>query len=89
MRTQDMSRLDDALTRLATALDQLEAGVGDRDSREREFAELDDLKAERERLIARVASLEEETRNLASLTAEVDDRLDGAIAEIREVLARN
>jgi hypothetical protein len=34
-------------------------------------------------------TLEEEARSLASLTAEVDDRLDGAIAEIREVLARN
>jgi len=43
----------------------------------------------RSRLIARVATLEEEARSLASLTAEVDDRLDGAIAEIREVLARN
>jgi hypothetical protein len=84
-----MSRLDDALARLATALDSLEAGVGEKNAREGELAELDDLKSERERLVARVATLEEEARNLASLTAEVDDRLDGAIAEIREVLARN
>ena len=84
-----MSRLDDALARLATALDRLDAGIGEKHSREAELAELDELKDERERLIARVATLEEEARNLASLTEEVDDRLDGAIAEIREVLARN
>jgi len=84
-----MSRLDDALARLATALDGLDAVPGEKPSREAELAELDEVKAERERLIARVATLEEEARSLASLTAEVDDRLDGAIAEIREVLARN
>jgi uncharacterized protein DUF4164 len=84
-----MSRLDDALARLATALDRLDACAGEKQSREVELAELDDVKTERERLLARVATLEEEARNLASLTAEVDDRLDGAIAEIREVLARN
>jgi hypothetical protein len=84
-----MSRLDDALARLATALDGLDAVLGEKPSREAELAELDEVKAERERLIARVATLEEEARSLASLTAEVDDRLDGAIAEIREVLARN
>lgn len=84
-----MSRLDDALARLTTALDRLDAGLGEKNSRVGELAELDDLKADRERLLLRVATLEEETRNLASLTADVDDRLDGAIAEIREVLARN
>ena len=40
-------------------------------------------------LAARVATLEEEARALAGLTEEVEDRLDGAIAEIREVLGRN
>ena len=84
-----MSRLDDALARLATALDRLETGLGEKNSREHDPAELDELKAERERMVARIATLEEEARNLASLTAEVDDRLEGAIAEIREVLARN
>lgn len=84
-----MSRLDDALARLTTALDRLDAELGEKNSRAGELAELDDLKAERDRLLLRVAMLEEEARNLASLTAEVDDRLDGAIAEIREVLARN
>ena len=41
------------------------------------------------RSIARIAALEEETRVLAGLTEEVEDRLDDAIAEIREVLAHN
>jgi hypothetical protein len=52
-------------------------------------AELGALKEERARLVARIAGLEAESRNLAGLTEEVEDRLDGAIAEIREVLGRN
>jgi hypothetical protein len=51
--------------------------------------EVSALKAERERLIARIAGLEEESRTLAGLTGEVEDRLDSAITEIREVLGRN
>ena len=47
------------------------------------------LKEERARLVARIAGLEAESRNLAGLTEEVEDRLDGAISEIREVLGRN
>jgi hypothetical protein len=47
------------------------------------------LKSERETLYSRIAALEEETRVLAGLTEEVEDRLDDAIAEIREVLAHN
>ena len=52
-------------------------------------AELTALKSEREALFARIAVLEEETRVLAGLTEEVEDRLDDTIAEIREVLAHN
>ncbi len=52
-------------------------------------AELTALKSERETLFARIAALEEETRVLAGLTEEVEDRLDDTIAEIREVLAHN
>ena len=88
-----MSRLDDALERFAAALGQLETTLEDRASVAREAtdstAELHLLKAERERLFARIAGLEEESRTLAGLTEEVEDRLDGAIAEIREVLGRN
>jgi hypothetical protein len=88
-----MSRLDDALARFAAALDQLEARAGERFAREEEFAhsaaEVSLLKGERERLVARVATLEEESRTLAGLTEEVEERLDGAIAEIRDVLGRN
>ncbi len=47
-----------------------------------------ELTAERERLLARIAELEDEARTLAGLTEEVEDRLDGAIAEIRAALGR-
>ena len=88
-----MSRLDDALGRFGAALDRLEAAA---DARLAETnapggmgAELRALKEERARLVARIAGLEAESRTLAGLTEEVEDRLDGAISEIREVLGRN
>ena len=88
-----MSRLDDAMGRFGAALDRLEATV---DARLAEAnapgglgAELRALKEERARLVARIAGLEAESRTLAGLTEEVEDRLDGAISEIREVLGRN
>jgi hypothetical protein len=88
-----MSRLNDALARFSAALDQLDAQVGQRIARDRDgqdsAAELSLMKAERERLFARIAGLEEETRSVAGLTEEVEDRLDGAISEIRDVLGRN
>ena len=88
-----MSRLDAALARFSRALNRLETAAEGNLVRTREAAglevELRILKEERDRLVARVAGLEEEARNLAGLTEEVEDRLDGAIAEIREVLGRN
>jgi hypothetical protein len=57
--------------------------------RKRAPAEISLLRAERERMCARIGELEEESRALAGLTGEVEERLDGAIAEIREVLSRN
>ena len=88
-----MSRLSDALTRFVAALDQLEGHAENRIARWREAqnsaTELNVLKHEREKLLARIAELEEEKRALAGVTAEVEGRLDGAIAEIRGVLARN
>ena len=88
-----MTKLDEAKARLSAALDSLETSIEQERSATREsgnsMAELALLKAERERLFARIAALEEESRVLAGLTEEVEDRLDGAIAEIREVLGQN
>ena len=88
-----MERLDAAIERLGQALKRLEESAGARLRAVRETvstaAEVELLQAERERLAARVAALEDESRALAGLTEEVEDRLDGAIAEIREVLGRN
>jgi len=47
-----------------------------------------ELEAERESLMARIAELEDELSELSGLTQEVEGRLDGAIGEIRAVLAR-
>ena len=88
-----MSRLDDALGRFGAALDRLEASANARleqaDMAGGGGAELSALKDERARLVARIAVLEAESRTLAGLTEEVEDRLDGAISEIREVLGHN
>jgi len=88
-----MTKLDEAKTRLSRALDALEQSINQHDESDRQtvnsIAELALLKAERERLFARIAALEEESRALAGLTEEVEDRLDGAIAEIREVLGQH
>ena len=88
-----MTRLDDALARFSAALERLESCVEEGNSRTQaggdSLSELTLLKAERERMFTRIAELEEESRALAGLTGVVEDRLDGAIAEIREVLGRN
>jgi hypothetical protein len=87
-----MTRLEAALERLNAALDKLEATAGQRLSlaqSESPAAELAALKDERERLLERISALEEESRSLVGLTEEVEDRLEGAIAEIRDVLAKN
>ena len=88
-----MSRLDDARESFDAALDRLDEAVKARLAKTAApaglVAELGALKEERARLVARIAGLEAESRNLAGLTEEVEDRLDGAIAEIREVLGRN
>jgi hypothetical protein len=88
-----MSKLDEALARFEAALTRLETTTDQRATRLREsagaVAELSLVKAERDELSGRVASLEEESRMLAGLTEEVEGRLDGAITEIRAVLGRN
>lgn len=87
-----MTRLEAANTRFSEALDALEATVrplaGARARAARDAAEIARLKDERDQLLARVAELEEEGRALASITGEVEERLDGAIAEIRTALGR-
>jgi hypothetical protein len=88
-----MTRLDDALARFSAALDRLESRIEEANLRAQEAvdspAEISLLRAERERMCIRIGELEEESRALAGLTGEVEERLDGAIAEIREVLSRN
>lgn len=88
-----MTNLAQARARFTAALDALDkaidgSGVTIRAGSKLKV-ELGALKAERETLYSRIATLEEETRVLAGLTEEVEDRLDDAIAEIREVLAHN
>jgi len=88
-----MTKLDDAKARLFAALEMLEHNVERQGQTAWQSAnskaEVALLKSERERLFARIAALEDESRTLAGLTEEVEDRLDGAIAEIREVLGQN
>ena len=87
-----MSRLEPAQKRLTQALDHLEKaaelaakrGKAGADAQARVGA----LDGERERLLARIAELEEELAVLSSMTMEVEGRLDGAIGEIRAALAR-
>ena len=92
-----MSRLEDAVARFSASLERLEANAADAAEnaaeRARKSAALESeillLRDERDRLLARIAVLEDESRSLAGLTGEVEERLDGTIAEIREMLSRN
>ncbi len=87
-----MNRLDLAQERLNRALETLEKAaesVAQRswhmpDTEARLAAQL----AERERLQARLAELEDELAALSSASQDVEGRLDGAIGEIRAALAR-
>lgn len=87
-----MDRLEIAAERLTNALNALEemlvplAKARD-DSRDLR-ARLASADAERDGLLERVAVLEEEQRALADISEEVENRLDGAIAEIRTALGR-
>jgi len=73
-----LNALDEALVPLGKARDD------SRDLRARLAASGE----ERDRLVARIAELEEESRVLADISEEVENRLDGAIAEIRTALGR-
>jgi chromosome segregation ATPase len=88
-----MTRLEAAKARLANALDALEKSVRANDTQisdlPENFSELDQLRNERGQLLGRIAALEDETQELATLTEEMEGRLNGAIAELRDVLGRN
>jgi predicted nucleic acid-binding Zn-ribbon protein len=87
-----MSHLEKAQARLTQALEKLEKAAEAAAQRGKASAVTDArinaLTGERERLLARIAELEEELAALSSLTHEVEGRLDGAIGEIRAALAR-
>lgn len=87
-----MNRLELAAGRLTKALDALETAIlplaKARESAAVAEAKITALDSERDDLVSRMAILEEEARSLSGLTAEVEDRLDGAIAEIRTALGR-
>ena len=88
-----MSRLDVAAKHLAAALENLEkaalAGRGRAPSAPVPEPRLAALESEKEKLLARIAALEEELAALSSITEDVEGRLDGAIGEIRAALARS
>ncbi|MBV9548906.1 MAG: DUF4164 family protein [Alphaproteobacteria bacterium] len=87
-----MSRLELASDRLRAALEGLERAVAARPPAGDETTHLQgrivELEAERGRLVEKVAALEEELAAQAGLTEDVENRLDGAIGEIRAALAR-
>ncbi len=85
-----MTQLASALDRLLASLVTLEAaaktkqerGTGDAQAQ----PELEQLRADRDRLSAELDTLRSESIALEEVTDEVAGRLDGAIAGIREVL---
>jgi hypothetical protein len=89
-----MSRLDLARDRLDGALENLEkiaknlVESGGGAAAGEAAARIAVVEEERDRLLGRIAELEEELAMLSSLTSEVEGRLDGAIGEIRAALAR-
>jgi chromosome segregation ATPase len=87
-----MGKLELAAERLTTALNALEARLvpleGVRAEAGEAKARLAALDAERDRLLARIAELEDEQRLLGEISQEVEARLDGAIGDIRVALGR-
>jgi hypothetical protein len=87
-----MSRLELAANRLTGALESLESAIAPKATQADHGAKWEgriaDMEAERERLLTRIAELEEELAAMAGVTEDIEERLDGAIGEIRAVLAR-
>jgi chromosome segregation ATPase len=87
-----MSRLNQASERFDAAVDLL-LRTAEPLSNAQKYADdaaarLAALNEERERLLLRIADLEQEARSLSGVTEEVENRLDSAIAEIRTALGR-
>jgi chromosome segregation ATPase len=87
-----MSRLELAADRLNGALESLESAIAplapEAEGGAKRQGRIADLEAERECLLTRIAGLEEELAAMASVTEDVEERLDGAIDEIRTALGR-
>ncbi|HUO02199.1 MAG TPA: DUF4164 family protein [Rhizomicrobium sp.] len=83
-----MSRLDLAEKRLAQALETLEKAAQAAAGHVQDQSATEAFAQERERLLARIAQLEDELAAVGSASQEVEGRLDGAISEIRAALAR-
>ncbi|MEI9931741.1 MAG: hypothetical protein WDM89_14690 [Rhizomicrobium sp.] len=94
-----MDKLGIAAERLTKALNALEEGLVPLDRVRDDAADLraqlaearaklDTADQERERLLARIAELEEEQLALTQISEEIEARLDGAIGEIRTALGR-
>jgi predicted nucleic acid-binding Zn-ribbon protein len=87
-----MDKLKIAAERLTNALNALEETLVPlakaRDDAQDVRARLAATNEERDGLLGRIAELEEESRILSDISEEVENRLDGAIAEIRSALGR-
>ncbi len=94
-----MDKLGIAAERLTKALNALEEGLVPLDRTRDDAADvraqlaearakLDAADRERDRLLARIAELEEEQQALTEISEEIETRLDGAIGEIRTALGR-
>ena len=94
-----MDKLGIAAERLTKALNALEEGLVPLDRARDDAADLraqlaecraklDDADQERDRLLTRIAELEEEQQALTEISEEIETRLDGAIGEIRTALGR-
>jgi uncharacterized protein with von Willebrand factor type A (vWA) domain len=82
-----MQHLSSALDRLGHSMEGASAERNASLETMQEMAHAEELRAERDKLLARIAEIEAESRSLAGVTHEVETRLDGAIAELREALA--
>ena len=87
-----MANLEQAKERLGSALKALEQTAlplaEARSESAKQAGLIIELSEERERLLARLAELEDEARSVATVSEEIESRLDGAIAEIRTALGR-
>ncbi len=94
-----MDKLGIAAERLTKALNALEEGLVPLDRARDDAADLraqlaeakaklDAADQERDRLLTRIAELEEEQQALTEISEEIETRLDGAIGEIRTALGR-